>query len=225
VEGVEQVDKDGQPIKVERKAARSPMPGGKSVHADEPKKEVNWTPRRVAIVRAMRKLSADSEENARTAGEISLVARKDKSAPELADESDYGAHGPKGVYLVKVALDVYRTTELLHNGYAASTRHAGERELRYYLTESGLATDFPGAAELKKAAVVKAKGEAKEDKPEGESKGKEAGKSDKPEGKKGEKGNGKGKGSKAGKGEKPAAKPAAEPVVTPAEQPAADKTS
>jgi hypothetical protein len=99
----------------------------KSVHADEPQREVVWSDRRVAVVKAMRQLDAVSAETARTAGEIAGAA----GIPE--DE----------VFRVKTILDVYRTNELLHNGYAKSVRLEGERGLRYYLTPKGETTDFP----------------------------------------------------------------------------------
>lgn len=98
----------------------------KSVHADEPQREVRWSERRVAVVKAMRQLGAESAETARTAGEVAVAA----GIPETE------------AFRVKVALDVYRTGELLHNGYAKSVRWQGERELRYYLTEKGLTTEF-----------------------------------------------------------------------------------
>jgi hypothetical protein len=110
-----------------------PMPNGRSVHADEPKREPLWNDRRVAIVKAMRKLNATNRGNARTAGEIQKVAQK--AAKELA--------GDDGLARVKIILDVYRTTELLHNGFAQSVREEGERELRYFLTKRGTSTTFP----------------------------------------------------------------------------------
>lgn len=109
-----------------------PMPNGKSVHASEPKREPVWSPRRVAIVKAMRSLNATSAEKARTATEIGTRAGK-------VDGVDLG----KRVDLVKIVLDVYRTAELLHNGFAKSTRLEGDRELRYFLTEKGWTTTFP----------------------------------------------------------------------------------
>lgn len=108
-----------------------PMPDGKSVHATEPTREPNWTPRRVAVVKAMRALGAVSATEARPAEEI--TAKASKSAPELVGRVD----------LVKIILDVYRTSELLHNGFAKSCKHEGERGLRYYLTAKGVKTEFP----------------------------------------------------------------------------------
>lgn len=115
------------------KAPKSkPMPDGRSVHADEPTREPNWTPRRIAVVKAMRTLGAADPSSARTAPEI---AKKAGTADgiKLGDRVD----------LVKIILDIYRTSELLHNGFAASIRHEGERELRYYLTARGKKTTFP----------------------------------------------------------------------------------
>lgn len=119
-----------------------PMPNGQSVHAGKPQREPNWNARRVAIVKAMRELKATSPTAGRTAAEIAAKAAK-KGAPELADRVD----------LVKVVLDVYRTAELVHNGFAASVRLEGERELRYYLTKKGQTTTFPAKAKAEKAAA------------------------------------------------------------------------
>jgi hypothetical protein len=92
-----------------------------SVHAGEPQRVIVWSDRRIAVVKAMRKLGCKSPETAKTAGEIA------KKAGMPDDE----------VFRVKVILDVYRTNELLHNGYAQSYREEGSRELRYYLTRKG----------------------------------------------------------------------------------------
>jgi hypothetical protein len=100
---------------------------GKSVHADLPKREPVWSERRVAVVKGMRKLGAVSESTAKTAIEIAKAAG--------IDQDD--------VYRVKVILDVYRTNELVHNGFAKSVRYPGERELRYFLTKKGQTTTFP----------------------------------------------------------------------------------
>ena len=99
----------------------------RSVHADEPTREVVWSERRVAVVKAMRKLKAITEASAVTAAAIAKAAGIDE------DE----------VFRVKVILDVYRVNELLHNGYAKSVRPEGSRELHYYLTKTGQATKFP----------------------------------------------------------------------------------
>lgn len=117
----------------------------KSVKSGEPTREPNWSPRRVAIVKAMRALGADGPTSAASAEDI--MAKASKAAPELADRVD----------LVKIVLDVYRTSELLHNGFAKSVKHEGERGLRYYLTAKGMKTEFPQPkkAEPKKAAEKK----------------------------------------------------------------------
>jgi hypothetical protein len=114
---------------------RTPMPDGKSVNATEPKREPHWNDRRVAVVKAMREMKATDPTSAKTAAEI--AARASKKAPELKDRPD----------LVKVIGDVYRTAELVHNGFIKTVRLEGERELRYWLTPKGLKTDFPGYGE------------------------------------------------------------------------------
>lgn len=111
-----------------------PMPDGKSVHADEPKREPVWNPRRTAVVKAMRQLGCVDNQTGQTATVIAAKAAK-MGAPELAGED-----GPR---LVKIILDVYRTNELIHNGFASSYRDSGERELRYFLTAKGRKTEFP----------------------------------------------------------------------------------
>jgi hypothetical protein len=123
-----------------------PMPDGKSVHADLPTREPKWSDRRKAVVLAMRKLGATGVTTAVPASKIAEVAAK-HGAPEVADRVD----------LVKIILDVYRTAELLHNGFAASTRPEGSRELCYYLTKKGQTTKFP---EVKPEAKPKAADEA-----------------------------------------------------------------
>lgn len=123
-----------------------PMPDGKSVHADLPTREPKWSDRRKAVVLAMRKLGATGVTTAVPASKIAEVAAK-HGAPEVADRVD----------LVKIILDVYRTAELLHNGFAASTRPEGSRELCYYLTKKGQTTKFP---EVKAEAKPKAADEA-----------------------------------------------------------------
>jgi hypothetical protein len=120
-----------------------PMPNGKSVHANEPKREPVWNPRRTAVVKAMRQLGCVDNQTGQTASVIAAKAAK-MGAPELAGED-----GPR---LVKVILDVYRTNELIHNGFASSYRDGGERELRYFLTARGKKTEFP-----QKEAPAKAK--------------------------------------------------------------------
>lgn len=118
------------------KAPKSkPMPNGQSVHADQPTREPNWNPRRIAVVKAMRALGAIDASTAVTATEVGKKAGTVEGI-KLGERVD----------LVKIILDVYRTSELLHNGFAASVRHEGERELRYYLTAKGKKTDFPQKA-------------------------------------------------------------------------------
>lgn len=129
--------------KVNTAPKSKPMPNGKSVKALEPTREPNWTPRRVAVVKAMRAMGATGATGAVTAEDISVKAAK--AAPELADRVD----------LVKIILDVYRTSELLHNGFAKSVKHEGERGLRYYLTAKGMKTEFPQIKEGKKAKPEK----------------------------------------------------------------------
>lgn len=123
------IDQVSLPQKANTAPKRAPMPNGKSVNASEAQREPVWSDRRVAVVKAMRKLGAVSDSTARTAEEIC------KSAGMAADD----------VFRVKVILDVYRTNELLHNGFAASCRHEGERALRYFLTKKGQKTTFPTA--------------------------------------------------------------------------------
>ncbi len=112
---------------------------GKSVHSDEPVREPHWSPRRVALIKAMRALGAVNNGTAVTATE---VAKKMGTVDgmKMIDRVD----------IVKIHLDVYRTSELVHNKFAASTKHEGERELRYYLTAKGQKTTFP--VKEKKAA-------------------------------------------------------------------------
>lgn len=128
-----------KPVKPNTAPKSKPMPDGQSVHASLPTREPNWNARRQAIIKAMRELKATSPMAARTAEEIAAKASK-KGAPELADRVD----------LVKVCLDVYRTAELIHNGFAASTKHEGERGLRYYLTKKGQTTAFPQKVKAEK---------------------------------------------------------------------------
>lgn len=108
---------------------------GKSVHADLPTREPLWNDRRKNIVVAMRNLGANDAKSAVTAAQIAKAAGSLKGSPELK--------GDNGVFLTKIILDVYRTAELLHNGFAQSTRHEGDRELRYYLLAKGKNTKFP----------------------------------------------------------------------------------
>lgn len=114
---------------------------GASVHASEPVREPKWNDRRKAIVLALRKLGAVNEPSAVTAGEIAAAGAKE-GAKELGDKTEYRGT-TYGVYLTRVCLDIYRVNELLHNGFASSVRHEGERELRYYLTAKGKSTKFP----------------------------------------------------------------------------------
>ncbi len=102
---------------------------GASVHADIPKREPHWSPRRIAVIKAMRALNATNSAQAVTASEIAKKAGTVEGI-KLSDRVDF----------VKIILDIYRTSELLHNGYAKSIRNAGERELRYYLTKKGQTT-------------------------------------------------------------------------------------
>lgn len=115
------------------KAAKVVKAAGKfeSVHAEEPTREPKWSLRRVAVVKAMRALGAVDKTTARTAEDIAKKAGT-VDGIKLADRVD----------LVKIILDVYRTAELLHNGYAASTKYDGERGLRYYLTAKGQKTEM-----------------------------------------------------------------------------------
>jgi len=104
---------------------------GASVHAELPKREPHWSPRRIAVVKAMRALNATNSAQAVTAAEIAKKAGT-VDGIKLSDRVDF----------VKIILDVYRTAELLHNGFAKSCRHEGERELRYYLTKKGQTTQM-----------------------------------------------------------------------------------
>ena len=106
--------------------------GEPSVHADQPTREPHWSPRRVKLVEAMRKLGAKSETSAVLAEDIAK-AMGTVDGVKMIDRVD----------LVKIILDVYRTAELIHNGFAASSKHEGDRVLRYYLTKKGMATKFP----------------------------------------------------------------------------------
>jgi hypothetical protein len=115
-------------------------------HAAEPTREPNWNPRRIAIVKAMRTLKAINPQSARTAGEIAKRAGK-VDGVDLTGRVD----------LVKIILDVYRTSELLHNGFASSVRMEGERELRYFLTAKGMKTAFPQKEKAEKPAKKAAK--------------------------------------------------------------------
>lgn len=105
-----------------------PMPNGESVHAHLPTREPVWNARRVAVVKALRKLRATSEPSARTAAEIA-------SASGLKDDTK------PAIWRVRIVLDVYRATELVHNGFVRTVREG--RELKYYLTKAGQTTMFP----------------------------------------------------------------------------------
>lgn len=119
--------------KAASKAPKSkPMPNGKSVHAAEPKREPKWNARRIAYVKALRQLGATGEQTARTAAEIGKKMGTVEGV-KMADRLD----------LVKIIGDVYRTAELVHNGFVKTVRLPGERELRYYLTAKGQGTTFP----------------------------------------------------------------------------------
>jgi hypothetical protein len=106
-----------------------PMPDGKSVHATEPKREPKWNPRRIALVKAMRTLGAVDAESARSPEDI---AKKMGTVD--------GIKMAERVDLVKVILDVYRTSELIHNGFAKSCKVEGVRGNCYYLTAKGQST-------------------------------------------------------------------------------------
>jgi len=106
-----------------------PMPDGKSVHATEPKREPKWNPRRIALVKAMRTLGAVDAESARSPEDI---AKKMSTVD--------GIKMAERVDLVKVILDVYRTSELIHNGFAKSCKVEGVRGNCYYLTAKGQST-------------------------------------------------------------------------------------
>lgn len=120
---------------------RKPMPNGKSVNAGLDKREPKWSDRRVALVKAMRALGAVNFTTAVTAEDI---AKKmgNVDGIKMIDRVD----------LVKIILDVYRTAELLHNGFAESCRHEGERGLRYFLTKKGQTTTFPAKEAAEKPA-------------------------------------------------------------------------
>jgi len=130
---------NGKP-KAPKKAAKKaktapkskPMPNGKSVHAAEPKREPVWNPRRVAFVKALRTLGATTEQSARTAAEVGAKMGT-VGGVKMSTRLD----------LVKIIGDVYRTAELVHNGFVKTVRLEGERELRYYLTAKGTSTTFP----------------------------------------------------------------------------------
>lgn len=126
----------GKPAKANTAPKSKPMSNdGRSVHADLPTREPKWNDRRRNVVLAMRNLGATTGKDAATAEMIAKAAGSLKGSPELKGED-----GPR---LVKIILDVYRTAELIHNGFAASTRHEGDRALRYYLTAKGKTTKFP----------------------------------------------------------------------------------
>jgi hypothetical protein len=119
--------------KAASKAPKSkPMPDGKSVHATEPKREPVWNSRRIALVKAMRKLGATGQDSARTPEDIAKTMGTVEGI-KMTDRVD----------LIKIILDVYRTAELVHNGFAASTKHEGVRGNVYYLTQKGQKTTFP----------------------------------------------------------------------------------
>lgn len=150
---------------------RKPMSNdGRSVNADEPKLGVKWTEFRVACVKAMRALGATSEAHAVTAEAIG------KKMGKVKDKDGNVVDFNERIDKVKIYLDVYRTSELLHNDYAKSTRHEGERGLKYYLTPKGIKTDF---SESRETRVGKPKAEPKADKPAAKGKDKKAAKSDK----------------------------------------------
>lgn len=97
---------------------------GKSVHADLPQQEVKFDgvggERRVAILKAMKALGATGVTTAIPPDKIAAKAKIDD------------------VKVVKIHLDVYRTGELLHNGYAKSTKSEEVRGNLYYLTAKGV---------------------------------------------------------------------------------------
>jgi hypothetical protein len=150
-----------------KKAPVAKKGGGRSVKADEPTREPVWNDRRTNIVKAMRALGAVDKKTAVTAGKI---GEKANTFPK-ADPADW-VDLVERVDLAKIVLDVYRTSELVHNGFVASVREDGERELRYYLTTKGQKTAFPQpvkkdkpvAAGKKETAVDKKKAAAKKKK-------------------------------------------------------------
>ena len=101
---------NGQLTAMERQLARAKQP-------------IAWSDRRVAIVKALRKLRAFGLDTARTAMEISTSSGVDTK-------------------LVKHHCDVYLGAELVKQGYVESIRNEGVRELSYYLTSKGRETDF-----------------------------------------------------------------------------------
>lgn len=129
---------EAKPVKVE----------GTSVHANEPTREPNWSDRRKAVVLAMRELGGTGITTALTAEAIADKAAK-LGAPELATKNE------KGVFYTKIMLDVYRTNELVHNGFVATCKVEGERALRYYLTPKGRTTKFPAAVKPAKEEATK----------------------------------------------------------------------
>ena len=132
--------------KANTKPHRKAMPNGKSVNANLDKREPKWSERRIALVKAMRALGALNYTTAVTAEDIATKMGIVEGI-KMKDRID----------LVKIILDVYRPSELLHNGFAESCRHEGERGLRYFLTKKGQTTTFPQKEKAEKPA--------KEDKP------------------------------------------------------------
>lgn len=130
-------DKKADKPKANTAPKSKPMPDGRSVHADEPVREPKWSDRRKNIVLAMRKLGATGVTSAVGADAIADAAAK-LGSKELK--------GDKGILLTKIVLDVYRTNELVHNGFALTVKQEGTRALHYYLTQKGRNTKFPEAA-------------------------------------------------------------------------------
>jgi len=176
--------------------------GFRSKHADEDQREggVKMTPRRVALLKAMRMMKAFDETSAVTVAEVAVRAAKIKGGEEFGDDSEYCGRAHKGNYLASTHLDCYRTAELIHNGLAESCRVEGNKGLSYFLTRKGQNCDLTVEAPAPKAKGEKANGK----------------------GGKGSKGSkattaAKGKGGKA----KPKAKATVVTVTQPAEQPTA----
>lgn len=138
---------NGKAKKAKKVGTRRPREEGqRSVNSTEPQREPKWNDRRKAIVMALRKLGATSVTSAVTAEKISETASKMKEFPGakvLGSKEVNKHHGPKGLWYTKWHLSYYLPAELTHNGFVASTRNEGSRELVYYLTKKGQTTKFP----------------------------------------------------------------------------------
>lgn len=116
-------------------SAPAPVSSRELTHATEPTREPVWSPKRMAIVKAMRTLGAVSPDTARLNAEICPVASKQSKLPLAEIEA-----------FICAAFDKSRVNELIHNGFVADTRYEGERRFRYYLTKKGVKTTFPQPA-------------------------------------------------------------------------------